>query len=184
METALTQSVPQSNTLLVLKDELAMEALGTNVIIKEDRFKSGNECKRCDGLGFLDEVCRQCEGTKEDRFGNPCKWCGTNAAETDKVFANSSSGLHLEAGKQLCPECKGRKAIIAIPEESERRTSSGIVMSVGPEVKRLVVGDRVFYSNFAGTAIEFKQIGVARIMHEEEIQGRLWGVASLGNIVR
>src|SRR5258708_38336566 len=39
--------------LAVIDSEVAMEALNDNIIILEDPFRTGFECKRCDGEGHV-----------------------------------------------------------------------------------------------------------------------------------
>src|SRR3990172_5592755 len=158
----------QPNIYTIVGGELAIEALGKRVIIVEDRFRTGYECSTCDGVGFFNEECPHCNGktilTGIESFST-CPSCRIEGRST---------------GKKLCPTCKGRGGLLIAPQEAEGRPSSGKIMSIGPEVKILKVGDRVIYSNYAGTAINFKQKAVVRILQEEEIFGRLYGTGDLG----
>ena len=43
--------------------EIAIEALSDQVIIEEDKFKSGYECTKCSGDSYLNESCTFCKGT-------------------------------------------------------------------------------------------------------------------------
>lgn len=65
-----------------------------------------------------------------------------------------------------------------VPEQSQRRPSTGRVVSVGDKVRYFNVDDDVLYSNFAGHAmdlpLETGQV-VIRILHESEILGRING---------
>lgn len=50
--------------LAVIDDEVALEALNDNVIILEDPFRTGFECKACDGEGHTGVKCTACGGNK------------------------------------------------------------------------------------------------------------------------
>ena len=50
--------------LAVIDSEVAMEALNDNIIILEDPFRTGFECKACDGEGHTQTVCTTCGGNK------------------------------------------------------------------------------------------------------------------------
>lgn len=161
------------------KTQIAIEALSDQVIIEEDKFKSGYECSKCGGDCYLDEDCSYCQGKGKEEVGTEnerlCRMCcPRNLVE--------SGGMR--PGKQLCTQCKGTGGILIAPEISQRRPTSGLVKSCGPEVKVIKVGDRALYSMFAGTAINFKQKGVIRIMHEHEIMSRLHGVGKIGEWMR
>ena len=65
-----------------------------------------------------------------------------------------------------------------MPEVSERRPSTGKVVSIGDKVKYFKVGDNVLYSNFAGHAMDLERAGhklVVRILHESEILASVQG---------
>ena len=107
-------------------------------------------------------------------------------------------------GKKVCPQCGGKGALIVAPQDSQRKPTSGVIKSVGPEVSDkpylhstmgsvetvknnpypLKVGDRVLYSQFAGTGIELKQKGFIRIMHAHEVMCKLYGTGRLGDFVK
>jgi len=161
------------------RTEIAIEALDDQIIIEEDKFKSGYECTMCDGESYLDETCDFCKGagkenvgTTEERMCRMC--CPPSLLET----------LSTKPGKKLCPTCKGQGSLIIAPQMSMRRPTSGVVKSIGPAVKTIKVGDRALYSMFAGTAINFKQKGTIRIMHEHEVMSRLHGIGKIGEWIR
>lgn len=167
-----TELTPTKNRYTVIKggnSGLALEAMGDLIIVVEDKFRTGFECKVCDGEKHLDEPCQHCNGTGATT-GNagtfPCGFC--------KEFP----------GKKPCPECKGKGGLLIAPEIAQRRPTTGTVMSVGLETKLLVPGDRVLYSLFAGSAIQFKQRAVIRIMHEHEVMCRMYGTSKIGDAVK
>jgi co-chaperonin GroES (HSP10) len=170
----------QQPMLAVIDDKLALEAFGTNIIVKEDKFRTGYECSVCDGICHGTVKCPRCNGTKtvkapaiagEPSEGLvPCKAC----------LVASNTGNMIPCGFIPCDTCKGRGASIVVPEESMRRPSSGTVVSTGEGVLKLKCGTRVLYSNHAGYAMNFKQQTVFRIMHEHEVLSLLHGVGDIG----
>lgn len=65
-----------------------------------------------------------------------------------------------------------------VAEVSQRRPSTGRVVSVGDKVKYFAVGDNVLYSNFAGHTMDLGRTGstvVVRILHETEILAQVKG---------
>jgi co-chaperonin GroES (HSP10) len=166
------------------KAPFILEALGDRLIIQEDKFKTGYECKACEGEGYIPDIaCSFCVGRGlpagfEDVNGTACRLC--------YGLERGTQGLHHGKGCKTCDICNGRGASIVIPQESVRRPTSGVIMSVGPDVNNhnLSIGTRVIYAIFAGTAIEFKGSGTCRILHENEIMGIVYGTANLGDIVK
>lgn len=168
--------VEQKNTFTVVGSDLLVEALGDRIIILEDKFRTGYECKTCDGDGYLPEVCPMCKGAKmegADETLTLCRWCRP-------LMAGEADAL----GHKRCPDCQGKGGLIVVPQEQERRPASGIITSIGPQVKTLKVGERVMYSNFAGNAINFKQKSVMRVMAEKEVMCKLYGTGELGKIIK
>jgi DnaJ-class molecular chaperone len=212
-------------------EKFALEAGGDRLIIEEDKMRLGFECKTCDGDGFLTEIaCGYCKGTKTQDDGQgskmACRFCCTSRGLT---------GIYQGQGNETCPDCKGKGALVVIPQTSERRPTSGTIRSKGPDVSKckecggtgkryidgvmaqqnigsvikgggstimpiivnclhcdatgkvglkLEVGDRVIYPIFAGTAITFKQKGTARIMHEGEVMGKIYGIGNIGDLIK
>lgn len=213
------------------EEKFALEAGGDRLIIEEDKMRLGFECKTCDGDGYIiDKPCPNCNGEKsvqgiDERIA--CRFC---------CSGRDITGVPQGQGYLTCPDCKGKGALVVIPQVSERRPTSGTIRSKGPEVSRckdcggtgkryidgviakqnigsvsssttystvapivanclfceaigkvglkLEVGDRVIYPIFAGTAITFKQKGTARIMHENEVMGKIYGVGNIGDLIK
>lgn len=142
---------------------VAFEALGDRVLIREDKFRSGYECKSCGGDGSL--LCEGCHGKGKSRI-NPSARC------------SECQG----SGRIVCRECSGKGGLLEIPEVAERRPSTGTVVSVGPDCKTLAEGDSVLYSNFAGHAVHLKPGDtetVMRILHEKEVLCKVSGHVDL-----
>lgn len=71
-----------------------------------------------------------------------------------------------------CKSCEGKGASIVVPETSQRRPTTGTIVSIGESVRELSVGQTVLYSSFAGHTIDLDRAGrkvVLRILHEPEI---------------
>lgn len=127
--------------------------LGSRLIVEEDGFKSGYECSGCAGTGTA--KCGACDGTGSRGIeGSPtrrtCGECGGS-------------------GAVKCGECAGSGGLLAIPEESQRRPTTGIVRGVGTECTLdIAAGDRVLYGVFAGFGIDLKGITV-RFLDQGEV---------------
>ena len=177
------------------KEEIGLECIGDQVIVLEDKFKSGYECSRCDGEGYLEEDCEFCKGVGKENPGTPqeslCRMCCPR---------NLWDSGRYSLGKKLCPLCEGKGALIVAPQTSELKPSSGVIKSVGPEVypdNRIIntltgqrwnypmkIGDRILYSRFAGTGIELKQKSFIRILHAHEAMCILHGTGKWGKFTR
>lgn len=149
------------------------------VIILEDKFKSGYECSKCGGDCYLDAPCDFCKGTGKENMGSSgerlCRMC---------CPINLIQSMGTQPGKKLCDVCEGRGGLLIAPEMSQRRPTSGVIKAMGSDVMMHDLEDRALYSMFAGTAINFKQRGTIRIMHEHEIMGVIVGTGKLGDFTR
>lgn len=179
-----------NNSYVIIKKtdgtpDFAIEASGDRLIIEEDKFRTGTECKTCDGEGHLNVECPNCKGTKLDD-GEVCRAC----------FVRGVGPI----GYEPCTDCRGAGGLIVAPDTAKMRPTSGTIRSVGRDANTddkgrmitesdgttpwLKIGDRVIYALFAGTAMEFKQRGVCRILHKNEIIGKLYGLENVGKFVR
>lgn len=145
----------------IIKETEALRAIGKRIIVLEDEFKSGYECKTCNGTGHTANLCKWCHGTKLWRGkpdNGPCPDCEVGTSDGRKSL-----------GYEICPECKGRTGVIIIPDTAKRRPLTGLVLSVGREVTEFKVGMRVMYTNFTGT--DFEVVGgiKLRIMLEHDV---------------
>lgn len=154
------ETSPAPNTYKL--DDLTFEALGDRLVIQEDEFRSGYECSTCGGSGKIN--CLNCGGA------------GT---------VNMKKCSHCVEGLVICPECQGKGGLLIVAEESQRRPTSGVIVSAGPKVVDLRLGQSVLYSNFAGYVIDLNRAGrpvTLRILHESEILCRLEGHLTLTNL--
>jgi co-chaperonin GroES (HSP10) len=158
-----------------------MVAYGDRVLVLEDEYSSGRECTKCQGKGHLGEICKWCQGTgyykANPESGNKCPDCLIGSGPLTKSL-----------GFVPCDLCKGQgTSSIIIPEEAEKRPTTGVICSVGamvgwfrvggewthiPESESVRVGDRILYTNFSGNQYEIKVGGnkySVRILKELEI---------------
>lgn len=169
----LNKNYPEANTRerewgLVAKDSdnpLALRTTGTKVLIRDDKFKTGYECKTCSGKGHTDEPCLNCKGTalEEQDKGDgekvlyPCRACSVGA-----------SGARKSYGFKLCPSCNGRQATIIIPDENQRRPTTGTIISCGQLVRYYKIGDHVLFNNYTGSPFEIEGESL-RVCKEDDV---------------
>jgi co-chaperonin GroES (HSP10) len=135
-------------------------AMFDRVIVREDPFRSGYECRHCDEKGWIE--CQNCDKGKSKV--NPeisCKFCHGTL-------------------KLTCAACKGkgvRQGGLAIPDASKRRPTTGEVVSVGAECRFLKLHDKVMYTSFSGSLVdlEARERTILRILYEKEVLCRVRG---------
>lgn len=149
---------PYPNTFSV--GEVGFTAWEDRMIIEEDEFRSGYECPTCDKRGVI--VCPSCGGT------------GHSA-----VVKEAKCSLCNMTGEVSCPTCQGKGEFLVVPQQSERRPTTGTIVSTGPKVRELQRGERVLYADYTGQLLELPQDGkrpvVLRILRECEILCKLSG---------
>jgi len=145
----------------IIKETEALRAIGHRILVREDDFKSGYECKACDGKGHTNIKCFHCKGTgqfKGREDGGGCPDCEVGTSDGRKSF-----------GYELCPTCKGLQSSIVIPDSAKRRPPTGVILSVGKDVTEFKVGDRVMYTNYTGTDFEVLGGIKFRIMLDHDV---------------
>jgi co-chaperonin GroES (HSP10) len=102
---------------------LTMEAHGNRILVLEDEFRSGMECVACVGKRKIKSpeleelVCENCEGSGRSVISKEarCSRCkGT--------------------GRTICDTCKGKGGLIIVADQSERRPTTGQILSIGDEI--------------------------------------------------
>lgn len=145
------------------------EARGERIAIREDEHKSGYECLRCmdkehrtlDGKTVSVLTCEACNGEgKRAKAGN--------ADLTVKCSDCEARGFI------PCPDCRGTGTStgIVIPESSKGEPATGTVVSVGPDAKRYVIGDRVMFPSYSGHRSNLKAKN-KKTGQEEKVKLRL-----------
>lgn len=174
---------------------VGLSCIGDQIIVLEDKFRTGYECSKCDGECYLDEKCEFCNGTGKENYGTEqetiCRMCCPR---------NLMDSFGVIPGKKICDRCGGKGSVIIAAPISQQKPSSGLIVSTGPDVLpdcRVInnitgqrwsypmkIGDRVLYSRFAGSAIELKQKAVIRVLHAHEVLCKLYGKAKIGDFTR
>jgi hypothetical protein len=152
------------NRNMYFAGDFGMEATSDRVLIVEDDFRSGYECEACNEVGSL--VCPGCDGSGTSRVvvGAACSMC-----HGDK--------------KITCESCKGKGVLLEIPQASKRRPTTGIIVSVGWEVKNFAIGDFALFPNYCGEVYDLSGVNsdgqeltvVLRMLKEREIIARITG---------
>lgn len=173
------------------KSKLGLEVIGDQIIVLEDKFKTGYECSKCDGEGYTNEDCDFCKGTGKETDFTMCRiCCARNLVESGKY----------NPGKKICEQCAGKGSLIVAPQSAEMKPTTGTIVSKGPDVYEdtriinnitgqrwaypLKIGDRVLYSQFAGVGVNLKQKQIIRIMHAHEVMCKIYGTAKFGDFTK
>jgi co-chaperonin GroES (HSP10) len=175
--------------------QVGLSCIGDQIIVLEDKFRTGFECSKCDGEGYSEEDCDFCKGTGKENAGTDqeslCRICCPR---------NLVDSGQYTPGKRLCDNCQGKGSLIIAPQISQQKPSIGVIVSTGPDVYpdcRVInrvtgqrwaypmkIGDRLLYSRFAGSGIELKQKKILRVMHAHEAMCKIYGQAKLGDFTR
>lgn len=91
--------------LAVIDDSIALEALDDFVIVQEDKFRTGFECKTCDGTGHSNVVCKRCKGTKQEVVDDRCDGCG-GTGQVRNLF-RALDDTSNEPKWKTCNDCSG-----------------------------------------------------------------------------
>src|SRR5215831_8410647 len=89
-------------------------AEGDILLVIEDEFRSGYECRTCNGTGTAS--CTECQGK------------GSYEREGLKFKCSECDGK----GEYKCRDCGGKGALLVVPDQSVRRPTTGRGVSVGP----------------------------------------------------
>ena len=143
---------------------VGFEAWEDRILVVEDPFRSGYECAACNAQGKV--ICHGCNGTGQSAvvMGARCSHCNGT-------------------GAMVCPECHGKGSLLVIPEQSERRPTTGRIVSVGPKVRELRREQNVLYADYVGHLMDLSyenQAGVKvdcclRVLRESEILAKISG---------
>jgi co-chaperonin GroES (HSP10)/DNA-directed RNA polymerase subunit M/transcription elongation factor TFIIS len=138
------------------------------IVVRVDRFSDEATCKACNGTGHSDSTCPECGGNKGSWFdaaGNKDNRSTIDRSALTFVSCTACRASQYgdptprSTGRIPCKPCKGQgQALeggsIAISTAYEDQPTTGIVMAIGPRVKRVERGMRVLFSRFAGQEYE------------------------------
>ena len=155
---------------------MGMEATYDRVLLLEDEFRSGYECEACSKSGKV--KCPNCKGDGQTTLlsMNP------NQAPIVKKCS------HCNGEKEIkCDACGGKGELLVIPDVAKRRPTTGIIVSVGCDVREYKIGEYAAYPNFCGEVWELSGLDregnestiVLRIIKEKELLCRVTGHLSL-----
>lgn len=172
------------------------EASGEKIIVAIDVFKSGYECKVCDGNRKVDIKCI-CE-TETDRPGY--KYSSVMLEAFDHLEDGRKSrevikcpechGDYLAARKRItCTACNGTGALILMPKEAEKLPHHGTVVSIGALAQKLMfeadwnyrIGDRVLWGEFSGQFIPTKAGLLLKIMDYNQVISKIEGADDMNS---
>lgn len=104
---------------------LTMEAFNDRLLVIEDEFRSGYECPDCVGKKKIKSpeleelVCENCEGSGRSVISKEARCSACRGT-----------------GRTLCATCKGKGGVIVVAQASERRPTTGTVVSVGDKISQ------------------------------------------------
>lgn len=169
---------PQSN--VVQLGAIGLEALVDRIIILHDDYRSGYECPRCMERNVRNNVsmidCENCGGSGKSvvvRDGK-CSACGGS-------------------GEIPCPDCKGKGGLIASSDmDKDKRPTTGTVCSVGEQVTKIGLGDRVMFPSYVGHSFDLSAVdihgndvkAVVTMMRYEDLLCKMHGALSLKDLHR
>jgi DnaJ-class molecular chaperone len=150
--------------------QASFEAFFNRIIVLEDEYRSGYECPRCEGKDIRREisyvVCDGCDGR------------GTSAVVKEAVCKVCHGD-----GVMVCPDCKGKGAMIVVPDDATLRPTTGTVVSKGETAKHWELGDKVIFPSsvghryvIGGKTKDGREIKKAIIiLRDEEVMCRMYG---------
>jgi hypothetical protein len=168
---------------------LEIEAHADRLVVIQDEFRSGYECKTCRGR----DIRKLSDGfTAQVRSVVPCDSC-KGTGESRLVLVPGARCSHCEGkGFVVCPDCGGTGGVVAFAQDSERRPTTGTIASRGSEATKFERGESVIYPSFSGHAFDLtatdihgKEVTVTIvILRESEVLARVRGHLELRRVKR
>lgn len=174
------------NNFAPLGERTRFYPYGDEIVVKVDRFADEATCRSCAGTGHSDSTCPSCGGNK----GSWYHVDGTRDTRStvdrramkftdcaDCRAAQYSNPILRSTGRIPCKDCKGQgqaMGSIAISTAYEDQPTTGIVLAIGPQCKRIDRGDRIMFARFCGQEYEFDGRKY-RIMKENYPMGKIVG---------
>lgn len=155
---ALEVDAGEDNIIGLIEIGVGLEAVGDNILVLVDSYRSGYECPACMGTGQLrmksrcicdpdisDDKLDQPRGTR-NRFGAPCEQCAGD-------YLSKRVDMNVE-----CNKCKGKGSSLLIPETAKSLPTTGVILSVGPDVTRggIQKNKRIIATPHSGVFIPMK----------------------------
>lgn len=157
-----------SNVLELTDLNIGLKAANGNIFVLIDHYRSGYECPTCHGIGKMREITScVCDNPENEfgpgvrnRFGAACEAC-------------MGDYLSKRVDKEVtCPNalCKDGH-ILHIPDKAKILPTTGIIMSVGPDVKYAEINNRVVFGGQSGTFLPMRGNTLVKALREHEIMG-------------
>jgi hypothetical protein len=154
---------------------LTMEAFNDRMLVVEDEFRSGYECPDCVGKKKIKSpeleelVCESCDGSGKSIISKEARCSACRGS-----------------GRTLCATCQGKGGVIVVAEASERRPTTGTVVSIGEEVHGIERGESVIYTSFSGHVYDLELPGgetiVIRVIQKPDILAKVSGHLELRRV--
>lgn len=155
---ALEVDAGEDNIVGLIEIGIGLEAVGDNILVLIDSYRSGYECTACMGTGQLrmksrctcdpdspDDKLDQPRGTR-NRFGAPCESCNGDymSRRIDMTVA--------------CDKCKGKGSSLFIPDNAKSMPTTGVILSKGPDVTRggIEINKRIIATPHSGVFLPMK----------------------------
>jgi hypothetical protein len=166
----------EDNIIGLMEIGVGLEAVGDNIIVLIDSYRSGYECTACKGTGKLREIKRcvcdpdipdekladyQGEGVlrgTRNKFGAVCDNCGGD-------YVSKRSDKMIE-----CPTCHGKGASLIIPDTAQSLPTTGVILSVGPDGTRsgIVRNKRIVATPHSGVFLPMKSNIPVKVYRQHE----------------
>lgn len=167
------------------------EALGEKILVSIDVFKSGYECKVCNGMKRIKYQCSCIVGGRpgykfsSDELDSIKEALGVDVAEARKeIPCPECAGMPDSVERdEICTACKGIGATIVIPKSGENLPTTGVVVSMGAEAKEKAafkIGDRILFSTYSGSMIPTKAGLMFKYMEWYQAVVKIKGADNLG----
>jgi co-chaperonin GroES (HSP10) len=167
------------------------EASIEKIIVSIDVFKSGYECKVCKGKKKIEVLC-SCEagGHAGLAYGDEeikaiKESLGNDVADARKTLScRICSGDYVsKRHTDICTACKGKGAMLILPDDSKNLPTTGVVVSIGSQVPmdkiNYKVGSRVLFGPYSGSMIPTKAGLMMKIMDWNSVMCRIKGAEDL-----
>jgi co-chaperonin GroES (HSP10) len=157
------------------------EAEGDNLLVFVDIFKSGYECKECQGAGRVEKKC-ECESIDRPGFKYSTNALIEAQKELGDAIASRRASMHCPSceGRFLekrqvkeCTTCNGKGHTLFLPDQAKILPATGVIVSVGPDLAedpRFKVGMRKLFGPYSGVMVPTKIPGIVfKVLRKQEI---------------
>lgn len=157
----------EDNVIGLMEIGIGLEAVGDNILVLIDSYRSGYECTACKGTGKLKQITRcVCDPDISDEELNEARGYGVERGARNRFGRIDAPCLEC-AGDYMskrvnriieCPTCKGKGATLIIPDSAQSLPTTGVILSVGPDVTRsgIEINKRIVCTPHSGVFLPMK----------------------------